>query len=495
MEDHALTRIMERDDSKMWSKEALTPLEVQRSLAVLQDLAQKMALLATLSAPFSLNAQSTTKSINTHCTIELSKFVHDEFDRHLTEHNQLQARHAHLTLQWHDLVVTRAEDGSIDLGNEAASQSNTLHAQIAHVGQALTHNAGLLLQLLRKHPRVSGFDLKVNRELKEFRRLLDTTINELKMSGTYMELKTAVEEGRRVQDQITQISGLEQNAAATVSELEHALHAASISHRERMSDLHSTIAKLRQGLDSLKYEREVKFKYARRDAQAKVKEVERVFMQEEKEMEQTQSRLVAQQQLQKQSHQDLVDLMNKKQSELQGQVDLWTTKAEKDLKALDLETEEIKTARDVYASELEVLRARRREEVDDEMARLEALRARREEEKAKEVLRVESQLEAAHKIGKAVSKYAQKRKQKNTQAAVRKSHAKDSNVVNTNKKDTAGNPNPTSPKATGKEAVKKPSTGAFSNKKDSQAPANPSIKTKATAKGRGPPSAGAKRVK
>ncbi|TFJ84836.1 hypothetical protein NSK_003868 [Nannochloropsis salina CCMP1776] len=261
-----------------------------------------------------------------------------------------------------------------------------------------------------------------------------------------------------------------------------------------MSHLYSTIAKLRQGLDSLKYEREVKFKYARRDAHAKVKEVERVFKQEEKEMELTQSRLVAQQQLQKQSHQDLVDLMNKKQSELQGQVDLWTTKAENDLKALDLVTEEIKIARDVYASELEVLRARRREEVDDEMARLEALRARREEEKAKEVLRVKSQLEAAHKIGKAVSKYAQKRKQKDTQAAaVEKSHAKDLNVVNTNKKDTAGNPNPT--KATGKEAVRKPSTGAPSNKKNSQAPVNPSINTKATPKGRRPSSAGAKRVK
>jgi hypothetical protein len=398
----------------------LTPVEAQRALACLHDLAQKVALLGSMPTSSSLaaKAQILPDSIAVYMNPyarhhrnedELSKFVRDEFHRHLAEQHCLEARHRDLIRQWHDLMAgddkESDEEGTSTNSNNPSPLLGTLQTEITEIGQALAHNSGILLRQLKERPRFSGFDLKVDRERKELARLLDITIHELRQTGTFVALETAVEEARRAQDQLAQVVCHEQKATSRASQLELALHDASIAHQDRVAQQQAAIAVLKRELDRLQYKHEVILKYTRREAQAKASGVQRLYRQEEKDLERKHARLLAQQELERQSHRDVMTYLMEEKLELQGQLAEWTTKADQHFGKLDAENEKITAVREAYSAELESLRTRRKEELAEDVARTTAALAKREEEKAQEALRVKSLEMAALKIGKAVRRY------------------------------------------------------------------------------------------
>lgn len=492
---------------------ALTPVEAQRALALLHDLAQKVALLGSIPTSTSLAAAAPSLSDSVAAyppqhissTVhhphrnddELSKFVRDEFHRHLAEQHRLEARHRELIRQWHDLVVGQNkennEDGSAANTKNPSPLLDTVQTEMTEVGQALTHNSGILLRQLKEHPRFSGFDLKVDRERKELARLLDITAQELERTGTFVALETAVEEARRAQGQLAQVAGQEQGAASTASQLEKALRDASTAHQERVAQQQAAIAELKRELDRLQYKHEVTLKYTRREAQAEASGVQRLYRQEEKDLERKQARLLAQQALEEQSHRDLMTYLREKQQELQGQLALWTTKAKQDFGRLDAETEKITAARDANATELESLRARRKAELAEDVARTTALMALREEEKAREALRVKSLELAALKIGKAVRRYTlHVKQQRDDQAGAAADKTEGEGGEKKKGKGKGGKGKATSPKAGGAAAAGKKAPAAAPSKKPAAKSASPKPADKAKgAAGKAPAAAGA----
>ena len=491
---------------------ALTPVEAQRAVALLHDLAQKVALLGSIPTSSSLAATaqsypdnlaanphhhgSTTVHHTHRNEDELSKFVRDEFHRHLAEQHRLEAHHRELIRQWHDLVVGQTEenneDGIIANTKNPSPLLDTVQTEMTEVGQALTHNSGILLRQLKEHPRFSGFDLKVDLERKELARLLDITTQELERMGTFVALETAVEEARRAQDQLAQVAGQEQGAASTASQLEQALRDASTAHQERVAQQQAAIAELKRELDRLQYKHEVTLKYTRREAQAEASGVQRLYRLEEKDLERKQARLLAQQALEEQSHRDLMTYLREKQQELQGQLAMWTTKAQQDFGRLDAETEKITAARDAYAGELESLRARRKVELAEDVARTTAVLALREEEKAKEALRVKSLELAALKIGKAVRRYTlHVKQQRDDQAGTTTGKAEgEGGEKKKKKKGKDGKGKAASPKAGAAAGKKAPA--AAPSKKPAARTASPKPADKAQgAAGKAPAAAGA----
>ncbi|KAM3576738.1 hypothetical protein VYU27_001333 [Nannochloropsis oceanica] len=412
---------------------ALAPVEAQRALACLHDLAQKVALLGSMPTSSSLaaKAQILPDSFNDNMhpyarhhqdEDELSKFVRDEFHRHLTEQHCLEARHRDLIRQWHDLMAN-------DYGNNYEKDDNTnpkspsplldtLQTEMTEIGQALAHNSGILLRQLKERPRFSGFGVKMDRERKEFACLLDITIQELRQTGTFVALKTAVEEARQAQDLLAQVVYQEQSTTWRASQLELALQDAIITHQDHVAMQQAAIAALKVEMDRLQYKHEVTLKYTRRKAQAKASGVQHLYRQVEKDLERKQAHLLAQQALERQSFRDLMTYLMEEKLELQGQIAEWTTKADQDFGKLDAENEEVAVARESYSVELESLRTRRKVELAEEVARTMAALAKREEEKAQEALRVKNLEVAALKIGKAVRRYTlQVREQRNNPSA------------------------------------------------------------------------------
>ena len=490
---------------------ALTPVEAQRALALLHDLAQKVALLGSMPTSSSLAAaaaQSTSDntaaylyphmSTTVHHTHrngdELSKFVRDEFHRHLAEQHRLEARHRELIRQWHDLATGQKEenDEEVIIANtkNPSPLLDTVQTEMTEVGQALTHNSSILLRQLKEHPRFSGFDLKVDRERKELARLLDITTQELERTGTFVALEAAVEEARRAQDQLAQVAGQEQGAASTASQLEQALRDGSITHQKLVAQQQAAIAELKRELDRLQYKHEVTLKYTRREAQAEASGVQRLYRQEEKDLERKQARLLAQRALEEQSHRDLMTHLTEKQQELEGQLAMWSSKAKQDFGRLDSESEMITAVRDANAAELKLLRARRKVELAEDMAQRTAALAQREEEKAKEALRVKSLEVAALKIGKAVRRYTMHMKQQRDDQAETTGKTEGEGGGKKKGKGKGGKGKATSPKA-GRAAGKKAPAGAPSKKPAAKsASPTPAAKAKGAA-GKAPAAAAA----
>jgi len=489
---------------------ALTPVEAQRALALLHDLAQKVALLGSMPTSSSLAAAAQSSPDNaaaylhhhisttvhhTHRTEdELSKFVRDEFHRHLAEQHRLEARHRELIRQWHDLVAGQNEEFDEE-GNTANTKNpspllDTVQTEMTEVGQALTHNSGILLRQLKEHPRFSAFDLKVYRERKELAWLLDITTQELERTGTFVALETAVEDARRAQDQLAQVAGQEQGAASTANQLEQALRDASTAHQERVAQQQAAIAELKSELDRLQYKHEVTLKYTRREAQAEASGVQRLYRQEEKDLERKQARLLTQRALEEQSHRDLMSYLTEKQQELQGQLAMWTSKAKQDFGRLDTESEKITAARDANSAELESLWARRKMELAEDVARTTAALAQREEEKAKEALRVKNLEVAALKIGKAVRRYTLHMKQQRDDQAETMGKMEGEGGEKKKGKGKGGKGKPTSPKAGGAAGRKVPAGAPSKKPAAKSASPTPAAKAKGAA-GKAPAAAAA----
>lgn len=83
-------------------------------------------------------------------------------------------------------------------------------------------------------------------------------------------------------------------------------------------------------------------KYARREARAKIDSLQRLFGQEERDMERKLARLEAQREMERRTHQDLMCLLQRRQQELADQVTGWNSKLTQKLETLDDEYCQIK---------------------------------------------------------------------------------------------------------------------------------------------------------
>mmetsp|Transcript_6073 Transcript_6073/g.15490 ORF Transcript_6073/g.15490 Transcript_6073/m.15490 type:complete len:387 (-) Transcript_6073:7-1167(-) len=355
--------------------EALSYVNSQRVVAILEDTLDKLAFLASI-----------TPDVLAHRD-ELSEFVGDEISRVIEEQRKLEVR-------YEELVAKR---GMLKgMANKTKYKQN--QQEIQEVSRALRESTKNLCRNLKDNPNVTGNLLKIQDERNELESLIAKTIDEIRERRTFATLVNHVDETRREQDRLAQVVEKEKNTANIVKELEDQLEQESKQHEADESERRAEISKLKEELRSVRADLTFKTQYSRREAQAKLSSTVREYEQEEADLVERIENLKRMKDMEQEVHASTIEFLTRRQETLLEQAAEWTDKYSNDMEELESQLAELTEVRERDLARLRELQERWDARVAEEAARaeearrqveLEELRRQEEEEAAAAAVKIQ----------------------------------------------------------------------------------------------------------
>jgi IQ domain-containing protein G len=242
--------------------ERLKPEQSHRVIAVLEETAEKLAFLGSI-----------TPDVLQHRD-ELSKFVGDEISRIIQQQRTLEGR-------YEDLITQR----SALKGLANKTRYKEVQGEIQDVSRALRESTRNLCRNLKDNPNISGNLTKIQRERAEMIDLVSRTARELGDAGRFDGIAAVVEDDRLSQNRRSELVRREKEAANAVKKLESDLSGERSEHTRQVQAHKHTMAELRETLTEVKGKTSVDVKYSRKENSAKVSSLLRVNRQTQRTLE------------------------------------------------------------------------------------------------------------------------------------------------------------------------------------------------------------------
>eukprot|EP00617_Octactis_speculum_P003785 CAMPEP_0185774282 /NCGR_PEP_ID=MMETSP1174-20130828/77473_1 /TAXON_ID=35687 /ORGANISM="Dictyocha speculum, Strain CCMP1381" /LENGTH=428 /DNA_ID=CAMNT_0028461371 /DNA_START=73 /DNA_END=1362 /DNA_ORIENTATION=+ len=382
------------------SSERLTPIEAQRAIAILSETIEKITFIGSI-----------TPDVLQHRD-ELSKVVGDEISHVIHEQRRLEARYEQLIIERTQLK-----------GKVNKTKYKQVQSEIQDVSRALRDFTKSLTRNLKDNPHIKGNMDKIKEERTDLIDTLSKTIEELMQAGAYASLSQKVVEDQRVQTGRSDSIAREVRVADAVKKIEFELKSEREDHDAVMQEQKAEIAELKEKLNNCRSKAVLDAKYHRKDCKAKVQAAQRIFYQQELEMEETIRRDTRRLELECLASSDTKKFLEERQTVLGGSLDEWTRKRERDLGKLQSKYALLKKEQVKKKEKLEKLmkrkdredeEARQYLEMEAREARLEAVRKKQEQIENDAAAKIQfmerkRQLKsAAAKAEKAASKKAKK---------------------------------------------------------------------------------------
>mmetsp|Transcript_820 Transcript_820/g.2477 ORF Transcript_820/g.2477 Transcript_820/m.2477 type:complete len:403 (+) Transcript_820:400-1608(+) len=340
---------------------SLTSVECLRACAILEEAVQKLTFLEAI-----------TPDVLQHRD-ELTKFVGDEISRIIREQRQLEQRYETLIAQRSALK-----------GLANRSKYKFVQNKIQEVARALRDSTKNLCRNLKDNPNISGNLLKIQRERQELIGILETTVCEVRTSGSYIQFnlssaqlresgsftaliqKVARDKGN--QERVRRIILQERDVSDRARQLDKDLCQEKVGHKKQVAEQQTSIAQLKQQLQSIKTKASVDTKYFRKEAHARTCSVARIHRQEERFREIEIANLERHRDIERSVHHSTMEFLKMQQQHLANELTQWERKYQDDYNQLAVDYETLTQERVSNLERLTLLKKRRDLELETERA-------------------------------------------------------------------------------------------------------------------------------
>jgi hypothetical protein len=282
--------------------------------------------------------------------------------------------------------------------------------EIQDVSRALRESTNNLIKNLKENPNVSGNLIKVQRDRMELRDLVSRCIQELRDQGTYITVKTKVDEENYAQIRLQQLRAREKSLRETVATLEHDLNAEQKHFQRTVQEQKQAIAQLKDELQVLKGSTAFDAKFKKKESVASVSAIWRQYKLVERQLEDKLKSLEDKLQTEILVHSETKDFLTRKQQALSDDLASWDAKYEADIGGLDTRLNDLTAARTELLDKLSVLRDRKKVELDAQRAKKEQEDLDRELERQR-IADLKKQNAAARRIQRDLRVFVQRKKE------------------------------------------------------------------------------------
>lgn len=359
----------------------------ERIIAILEDTTEKLGFL-----------DSITPDVLEHRD-ELSKFIGDEIAKTMVEQRALEKR-------YEQLIEERAEmKGMVN-----KAKYKDVQEEIQDVSRALRESTNNLIKNLKENPNVSGNLIKVQRDRMELKDLILRCVQELRDQGTYITVKTKVDEENFAQIRLQQLRAREKSLRETVANLEHDLNAEQKLFQRTVHEQKQAIAQLKEELQVLKGSTAFDAKFKKKESIASVSAIWRQYKLVERQFEVKLKNLEDKLQTETLVHSETKDFLTRKQQALADDLAAWEAKYDRDIGGLDKQLNDLTSTRTELLEKLSILRERKKVEDDVVRAKKEQEDLERELERQK-IANMKKRNAAARRIQRDLRIYVQRKKE------------------------------------------------------------------------------------
>ena len=356
-------------------------LESERIISIVEDTVEKLGFL-----------DSITPDVLQHRD-ELSKFIGDEIAKTMAEQRTLEKRYEQLI-----------EERAAMKGMVNKAKYKDVQEEIQDVSRALRESTNNLVKNLKENPNVSGNLIKVQRDRIELKDLLQRCAQELRDKGTYTAISIRVDEENHAHSRMLALREREKSLRETVSQLEHDLNLEQKQFQRTVHEQKQAISQIKDELHTLKGSIATDAKYKKKESIANVSAIWREYKLKERTFEVKLKALEDKLQTENLVHSETKDFLTRKHQNLLDEITRWEKKYDTDVGMLDTRIKALTSSRSELLEKLNVLRARRQKELDEERARKE--QADFEAELARQqAADLKKQNAAARKIQKEIKQY------------------------------------------------------------------------------------------
>ena len=364
---------------------ALGRLESERIIAIIDDTVEKLGFL-----------DSITPDVLQHRD-ELSKFIGDEIAKTMAEQRTLESRYEQLI-----------EERVAMKGMVNKAKYKDVQEEIQDVSRALRESTNNLVKNLKENPNVSGNLIKVQRDRIELKDLLQRCAQELRDKGSYTAVSIRVDEENHAHSRMLALRAREKSLRETVSQLEHDLNLEQKQFQRTVHEQKQAIAQIKDELHTLKGSIATDAKYKKKESIANVSAIWREYKLKERTFEIKLKGLEDKLQTENLVHSETKDFLTRKHQNLSDDISSWESKYETDVGGLDSRIKSLTASRSDLLEKLNILRARKQKELDEERARKE------QEDFEAELARqqaadLKKQNAAARKIQKEIKQYVKRK--------------------------------------------------------------------------------------
>jgi IQ domain-containing protein G len=282
--------------------------------------------------------------------------------------------------------------------------------EIQDVSRALRESTNNLIKNLKENPNVSGNLIKVQRDRMELKDLILRCVQELRDQGTYITVKTRVDEENFAQIRLQQLRAREKSLRETVANLEHDLNAEQKLFQRTVHEQKQAIAQLKEELQVLKGSTAFDAKFKRKESIASVSAIWRQYKLVERQFEVKLKSLEDKLQTETLVHSETKDFLIRKQQALADDLAAWESKYDRDIGGLDKQLNDLTTSRTELLEKLSILRERKKVEDDVARAKKEQEDLERELERQK-IADLKKRNAAARRIQRDLRIYVQRKKE------------------------------------------------------------------------------------
>lgn len=329
-------------ESEVEKLQKFNPVEAERIIAILDDTAEKLGFL-----------DSITPDVLQHRD-ELSKFIGDEIARTMSEQKVLEARYEELI-----------EQRSAMKGLVNKMKYKEIQEEIQDVSRALRESTNNLVRSLKENPNVSGNLIKVQRDRMELRDLLVRCIQELRDHGTYSTIIFKVDEENNSRLRFQQLRSREKDLRDAVAKMEETLRKEQYVFQKQVSEQRQAISQLKEELQNVKGTTSIDARFKKKESLAYVSAIWRENKLKERVFEVKLSELEEKMQTEHLVHQRTKDFLTTKHATLSDEVSSWEKKYESDVGDMDAQIRKLTSKRTALQDKLTHLQERRAKEIED----------------------------------------------------------------------------------------------------------------------------------
>jgi IQ domain-containing protein G len=328
----------------------LSPIESERIVAIIEDTTEKLDFL-----------DSITPDVLQHRD-ELSKFIGDEISKTMAEQKVLEKRYEALI-----------EERASMKGMVNKQKYKEVQDEIQDVSRALKESTNNLVRNLKENPNVSGNMIKVQRDRVELRDLLLRCSQELRDRGTYHTVTFKVDEENNARIRFQQLKSREKGLREVVQKLQHTLNEEQESFLRTTVEQKQAISQLKDELQVMKGSTSTDTRYKKKESVSSVSAIWREYKLKERTLELRLKELEDRFKTENVVHAETKEFLEKKHVGLADDITSWESKYEKDIGDLNNELETLSSERNDMLIKLNILRERKKKEI-------EAINARKEQE-------------------------------------------------------------------------------------------------------------------
>lgn len=243
-----------------------------------------------------------------------------------------------LELKYEQLISQRG--GLKSLSNKSKFKEN--QAAIEEVARELRQTTKVLCSSLKENPNVAENIMKIQNERSAVSKTIADTAGELSESATFRALSSTVNEEKQRHESLMETIGREKEAAAAVKTLTRELSDDRAEREREIAVKNKTIAELKQSLHELKTDAAVKKKFMRKEKAAALDSVNRVFRQEEGELQAEIERLTKALAVERRVNNESVEFLKRRANQMQQTIQNWNDKYDFDIEEKEREVENLK---------------------------------------------------------------------------------------------------------------------------------------------------------